>query len=359
MRGLPTKGGYFNTMVYEEEPEESDEEEEQLRRQEEERAAIESDERLKEIRRKYPVQRNIWIVKPGENTNRGNGISVCSELNEIRSLVLSSRDGAADSTFIIQRYIENPLLIHGRKFDFRCYGVLASVNGGLRGYFYEDAYIRTSCKEFDIEDVHNKFVHLTNDAVQKYSADYGKYENGNKLSLQDFQKYLRATYPLLGIEVWRDIMPQIRKLVTDSYRAVYGKIDPFRLHNSFELFGYDFMLDENFRLYLIEVNTNPCLEMSCPLLARIIPEVLDNTFRLVLDPIFPAPSGDQQHTRKYQLIPQEIKYSLVFDEEIDGPELKAAALREPKRPPSDPAQSNPLQGGAAGPIGVIDEIESD
>ena len=39
------------------------------------------------------------------------------------------------------------------------------------------------------------------------------------------------------------------------------------------------MLDQNFRLYLIEVNTNPCLEMSSPLLARIIPEVLENTFR--------------------------------------------------------------------------------
>ena len=70
---------------------------------------------------------------------------------------------------------------------------------------------------------------------------------------------------------------------------MYGKIDPARLHNSFELFGYDFMLDENFKLSLIEVNTNPCLEMSCPLLSRIIPEVLENTFRIVLDPIFPPP----------------------------------------------------------------------
>lgn len=78
-------------------------------------------------------------------------------------------------------------------------------------------------------------------------------------------------------------------MVTDSYRSVYGKIDPLRLHNTFELFGYDFMLDENFKLYLIEVNTNPCLEMTCPLLARIIPEVIENTFRLVIDPIFPAP----------------------------------------------------------------------
>lgn len=39
------------------------------------------------------------------------------------------------------------------------------------------------------------------------------------------------------------------------------------------------MIDEDFRLYLIEVNTNPCLEVCCPLMARIIPEVLDNSFK--------------------------------------------------------------------------------
>ena len=59
------------------------------------------------------------------------------------------------------------------------------------------------------------------------------------------------------------------------------------------------MLDEDFRLYLIEVNTNPCLEICCPLLARIIPELLDNTFKIVLDPLFPGP--DQTHNRKAQV----------------------------------------------------------
>jgi len=46
------------------------------------------------------------------------------------------------------------------------------------------------------------------------------------------------------------------------------------------------MIDEEFRVYLIEVNTNPSLEICCPLLARIIPELLDNSFRIVLDPIY-------------------------------------------------------------------------
>ncbi len=81
------------------------------------------------------------------------------------------------------------------------------------------------------------------------------------------------------------------------------------------------MLDEDFKLSLIEVNTNPCLEISCPLLARIIPEVLDNVFRITLDPLFPSP--DLGHNRKCAIneIPQELKFTLVFDEDIDRPVL--------------------------------------
>jgi tubulin monoglycylase TTLL3/8 len=42
----------------------------------------------------------------------------------------------------------------------------------------------------------------------------------------------------------RDIFPAMERLVTDSFRAVYHKLDPQRLSNSFEIFGYDFMLDD-------------------------------------------------------------------------------------------------------------------
>ena len=44
--------------------------------------------------------------------------------------------------------------------------------------------------------------------------------------------------------------------------------------------------DENFKVFLIEANTNPCLEICSPLLARIIPELLDNSFRIAIDPLF-------------------------------------------------------------------------
>jgi len=97
-----------------------------------------------------------------------------------------------DRTYIIQKYIDYPLLVHKRKFDFRCYGILTSINGNLKGYFFEDGYVRTSCKEFSLEDIGDKFIHLTNDAIQVHADDYGKYESGNKMSFSDFSRVISA-----------------------------------------------------------------------------------------------------------------------------------------------------------------------
>jgi hypothetical protein len=93
-----------------------------------------------------------------------------------------------------------------------------------------------------------------------------------------------------------------------------------RRNHSFELFGFDFMIDEDFRIYLIEANTNPCFDTSCPLLARIIGNVIDTSFKIALDPVF----CPLEQTTKKNLggeIPTEIKMELVFDEAVEGPEL--------------------------------------
>ena len=85
----------------------------------------------------------------------------------------------------------------------------------------------------------------------------------------------------------RDILPQIKKLTTDCFKATWGILDPYKRINTFEVFGFDFMLDEDFKVYLIEVNTNPALDMSSPITKKIIPNLLDNAIRLVVDPLFP------------------------------------------------------------------------
>ena len=83
----------------------------------------------------------------------------------------------------------------------------------------------------------------------------------------------------------------MNKLSTDLFRATFDKLDPKKRINTFEVFGLDFMIDDEFKIYLIEVNTNPCLELSAPLLARIIPNMLENALKVVLDPLFPPPEN--------------------------------------------------------------------
>ncbi len=76
---------------------------------------------------------------------------------------------------IIQQYITNPLLYNGRKFDIRTYMLVTTNNGKIKGYWYQDGYVRTSSYLWSLENISNSLVHLTNDAVQKYSDNYGKY----------------------------------------------------------------------------------------------------------------------------------------------------------------------------------------
>ena len=64
--------------------------------------------------------------------------------------------------------------------------LITFVRGKVRGYLYDEGYVRTSSKMFSLESS-DRFIHLTNDAVQFECADYGRYEEGNKLSWKKFQ----------------------------------------------------------------------------------------------------------------------------------------------------------------------------
>jgi len=49
------------------------------------------------------------------------------------------------------------------------------------------------------------------------------------------------------------------------------------------------MLDRNFKPWLIEINTNPCLDCVCPLLDKIIPYMVEQALKLSLDLVYPPP----------------------------------------------------------------------
>ena len=253
------------------------------------------------------TENSAWIIKPGESTNRGKGIKVSNSLQEIKETISNQVE---NRTYIIQKYIHNPLLINRRKFDIRCYALLTSFANQLQGYFFKDGYLRTSCKEFNLKNTSDKYIHLTNDAIQKNHEDYGKYESGNKLSYYDFQKFLNCNGS--NIDFFTDLYPKIVKIVTDSIASAKNIINPELKLNSFEILGYDFMIDSDYKVWLIEINTNPCLELSCSYLSKIIPDMLENSFRIALDPMFPPPEAHKKFKgwiKNYNLLN---KYILIY-----------------------------------------------
>ena len=82
----------------------------------------------------------------------------------------------------------------------------------------------------------------------------------------------------------------IREIVELTLKAVDGKLNPQQKKHCFEIFGYDFMVDETLKPWLIEVNTNPCLQETSKVLKQLLPRMVDDAFKLTLDVVYPPKS---------------------------------------------------------------------
>lgn len=71
-----------------------------------------------------------------------------------------------------------------------------------------------------MDNIGDRSVHLTNNAVQKNELNYGKFEEGNQLDFTAFQAYIDQHYPEHGIDFYRDLYPRMREIVLYSALAV-------------------------------------------------------------------------------------------------------------------------------------------
>ena len=85
------------------------------------------------------------------------------------------------NSFVVQKYLERPLLVGDRKFDIRMWVL---VTHELKVFLFRSGYLRTSSYNYSLsyDKIGDLNVHLTNNSVQKFNEDYGRYESGNQLS---------------------------------------------------------------------------------------------------------------------------------------------------------------------------------
>ncbi|EDW78060.1 uncharacterized protein Dwil_GK24216 [Drosophila willistoni] len=220
---------------------------------------------------------NLWIVKPA-NKCRGRGILLMDNLKKILGVVNPSI--ASKSRYVVQKYIERPLILFQTKFDIRQWFLITNTQP-LVVWFYRESYLRFSSQEYSLSN-HHESVHLTNYAIQK------KYTNGkrdkrlpseNMWDCYSFQAYLRQ---IGKYNMWLErIFPGMRKAIVGCMLASQENMD--RRPNTFELFGADFMICENFYPWLIEINSSPDLGATTSVTARMCPQCLEDVVKVVID----------------------------------------------------------------------------
>uniref|UniRef100_A0A0R3WDY8 Tubulin--tyrosine ligase-like protein 5 n=1 Tax=Taenia asiatica TaxID=60517 RepID=A0A0R3WDY8_TAEAS len=189
---------------------------------------------------------------------------------------------------IVSKYVSNPLLIDGFKFDLRLYVAVTSYSP-LTIYIYEEGLVRFATVRYQKGSKHykNLCMHLTNYSVNKknryfvHNDDADIEDFGNKWSLGALLRYLRSE----GKDT-AALMLRIEDIVIKAFIAVEDPINQacrlFMSSNSncFELYGFDIIVDETFRPWLLEVNLSPSLACDTPLDFKVKSNMLSDLLNL-------------------------------------------------------------------------------
>ena len=228
--------------------------------------------------------KNLWLIKK-INLNRGREIQVMSNLEQIIQQINQIKNEQKKLKYlIIQKYIEKPLLYCKRKFDIRIWVLftyLLKINK-FEAYVFKEGHLKASSEIFDINS-NDLFIHLTNYSVQKNNKNFSQNEIGNEISFNTFQRELDKNG---DINFKKNIFENIIKIIEITANIAKNKINILNRKNCFELFGYDFILDEDYKPFLLEINTNPGYEESSPLIKMLIPRMIDDALRLTIDKVF-------------------------------------------------------------------------
>ena len=201
--------------------------------------------------------RATWIMKPA-NAAQGRGIFLVTKLAQLRKWSAGRWAATkASESYVISRYVDRPHLVGGRKYDLRLY-VLVTSYRPLRVYKHREGFARFCTSKYDPSPANlgNPFVHLTNVAVQKRGADYNQH-HGGKWNLRHCRLHVEATR---GRAAAARLFADMDRLIVDSLRAVQAQIINDR--HCFECYGYDVLVDDDLKPWLVEVNASPSLSAT-------------------------------------------------------------------------------------------------
>jgi len=108
----------------------------------------------------------------------------------------------------------------------------------------------------DVDDIDNPFVHLTNVAIQKKNEEYNS-KHGGKWHIRNLMVYVESVY---GLEASNKLFQGIDMLIISSLKSVQNIM--INDKHCFECYGYDVLIDDSLRPWLVEINASPSLTVT-------------------------------------------------------------------------------------------------
>ena len=239
-------------------------------------------------------EKHVWIMKPADSSC-GRKIFLMRELSEL----------SYDEQYIIQRYIPKPHLIGGYKWDLRVYA-LVTQGHPLKVYVYEEGIVRFGTEKYDCSNLDNLYAHLTNTTINKTSPtldrDKDSVGTGCTWTFGRLKSHFAASKQD-DRDVWSKIVNIINLTVINLLSTVPKST------NCFELFGFDILVDQEFKPWLMEVNFSPALAVT-----SYEDEIKLSMVRDLLDVVF---HKNGQKCRYPKVNDPDVKNEMLSAEDVD------------------------------------------
>lgn len=247
----------------------------------------------------------LWMLKTAQHL--GKGLKLMPHHKAAKEMLLqhqraetARRQGPAHAKqvrpFVVaQQYVENPLLIDGRKFGIRVWALVTSTQP-LRVYLHERGLVLFSTDGYDAATLAGADGAVAGGHVTNYAQN----RDGGVWDLSRLRTHL-------GDAAYARLHAALLTSVARVYAAALGPMqrESARLGSprggAFEVMGLDYLIDADLHPWLLEVNSTPSLavEHSDPLVERLIYEqkntMVEDTFRLLQLPgRFLQPAGVQE-----------------------------------------------------------------
>ena len=198
---------------------------------------------------------DLWLIKPVDKSS-GKGIFFFHSFNDIKL-----------KEYIITQYISNLNLINNKKYDFRLYVLISGIQP-LRIYFHKNGFARIATEYFTL-DSDDKYVHLTNRAINKKNKKYifpanSTDANSNILNIKTYSNYIKEKYKTNWLTIRQKIKDVIIKSIISVYKTLIAQEKNYNSNvmSHYCLLGFDILLTDEFNPILLEINNGPDVVIS-------------------------------------------------------------------------------------------------